>query len=612
MSERYEGLFSLGENLYSKESPVLICAGRLLKDHQTGKKLAQIKYKNICAKQIASLTVRLSLADAAGRPVGEVVTHTYSDLSVDRDKEFGSKAPIYLNDPEVCGFDVSVTEVIFGDRSVWTAPDRAEYRPLIGQKKLPEALEEEELVKQYQIRFGKKCAFYPAADRDLWRCACGALNRENEPVCHSCDAKQAELFTLDMESLKKDRDERLEAERQQREADKLEQERMAIAAAKKRKRYIVIASSVFAVFVAFLIVLTTVIIPNHNLKKARALIASGDYGAAQELLDKQNNNEEVLSCKYDLAMALIDAEEYDIAYSILERIGKHEAVSLNRIDRAIALIDSSEYSEGYHGLENSYMAHSLLRSIHDNDADKELIYNRANALINEENYAVAYVLLDDLDYKDSSEIQSTIKHEYQMACLKKAEIGACVNYGMYMQSEHSSDMEDIEWIVLEKKKDKALIISKKALDCMDYNDDEVDVTWETCSLRKWLNEIFINTAFSSEEQEAILSVKVPADKNPKYDTDPGNNTTDKLFLLSITEVNKYFSSDNARRCYPTDYTSAQSLNIPLNGCDWWLRSPGWGANSAACVEYDGRVDSTFVYSRFGGTCVRPAMWISLD
>ena len=62
------------------------------------------------------------------------------------------------------------------------------------------------------------------------------------------------------------------------------------------------------------------------------------------------------------------------------------------------------------------------------------------------------------------------------------------------------------------------------------------VTWETCSLRKWLNDEFVNEAFSKKEQKYIPTVTVPAHKNPKYDTDPGKATKDKVFLLSAVEV----------------------------------------------------------------------------
>ena len=107
---------------------------------------------------------------------------------------------------------------------------------------------------------------------------------------------------------------------------------------------------------------------------------------------------------------------------------------------------------------------------------------------------------------------------------------------------------------------------------------------------------------------------VSADKNPKYSTNPGNATTDKVFLLSITEVEKYFSSDSARQCEPTEYAIANGayVNSDNGNCWWWLRSPGDDRYFAALVLSDGLVyySGNSVHDDLG--CVRPALWINLD
>ena len=146
-----------------------------------------------------------------------------------------------------------------------------------------------------------------------------------------------------------------------------------------------------------------------------------------------------------------------------------------------------------------------------------------------------------------------------------------------------------------------------------YNASYTTVTWETSTLRKWLNNDFLNSAFSANEKAMIPTVTVSADKNPDYSTNPGNATQDKVFLLSITEVNKYFNFNSARRCEPTDYAVANGAWKNDSGnCYWWLRSPGYNQDCAALVIYDGRVSE-------GGTCVdvdnrsvRPALWIDLS
>ena len=116
----------------------------------------------------------------------------------------------------------------------------------------------------------------------------------------------------------------------------------------------------------------------------------------------------------------------------------------------------------------------------------------------------------------------------------------------------------------------------------------------------------------------ISTTKVTAEKNPEYDTSPGNDTNDKVFLLSITEVNKYFnfSNDVARKCAPTDYAIANGAftvdKYKTGGRAtgwWWLRSPGDNRYCAADVDYAGSVDYGGDDARCSGHVVRPALWV---
>ncbi|MBP3937852.1 MAG: zinc-ribbon domain-containing protein [Clostridia bacterium] len=196
-------------------------------------------------------------------------------------------------------------------------------------------------------------------------------------------------------------------------------------------------------------------------------------------------------------------------------------------------------------------------------------------------------------------------------------VGDYVKFGKYEQDNNTSNgAEDIEWLVLDVKDGKALVISKYALDAKPYNEEYVDVTWETCTLRKWLNNDFINTAFTNAEKAKIPTVTVTAEKNQYYGTDPGNVTKDKVFLLSANEATKYFSSDTARECEPTDFAVANSVSTDNdNGydcCWWWLRSPGYDQSGAAGVTSSGGVfDATGNDVNFYESGVRPAMWINI-
>ena len=101
------------------------------------------------------------------------------------------------------------------------------------------------------------------------------------------------------------------------------------------------------------------------------------------------------------------------------------------------------------------------------------------------------------------------------------------------------------------------------------------------------------------------------DKKNISSTQPGNDTTDKVFLLSIEEANKYFSSDRARQCRRTAYCVAQGATSNYDNCWWWLRSTGDTSDDTALVRTDGSVNyrGSFVSNKL--IAVRPALWIDL-
>lgn len=206
--------------------------------------------------------------------------------------------------------------------------------------------------------------------------------------------------------------------------------------------------------------------------------------------------------------------------------------------------------------------------------------------------------------------------ENAYATLGLVEIGSYITFGGYEQNNVDSDgKEDIEWLVLDIKDGKALLTTKYILDCKAFNDCHSDnnyyVTWETSTLRHWLNNEFFDTAFSENEKNYIPTVTVLADENPDY-TDgnvfQGSDTEDKVFLLSVNEANNYFSSDEKRKCEPTEY--AEHNGVSRDECWCWLRTVGKTQDSVAEVE-DGYV---FSYGRNAcySYAVRPAMWISLE
>ena len=462
------------------------------------------------------------------------------------------------------------------------------------------------------------------------------------------------------------------------EACRLEREHKAEESrivTKKRKKTIAIVTPIIVACIAFVIVLFTVIIPKQKLNKAMGLLDSGNYDAAYALFEEIGNNDAIASSKYDRAVALIDSGNYEAAYELLEEIGNSEAIASSKYDRAVTLIDSGNYESAYELLEeignieaitsnkheravalidsgdydaayalleeignsdaivsNKYdraitmldagdyeSAYTLLEDIGNSNAIASSKYERAITLVDSGDYESAYLLLDGLNYKDSASKLESIKPQYKRILLSRAKVGDYVAFGSYEQDNTlSNGKEEIEWLVLVKNDNKALLVSRYALDCQRYDTSITNVTWKTCSLRKWLNGTFINNAFSSDEQAMIQSTTITADKNPE------SNTTDKVFLLSRKEAVEYFSSTEVRKCVPTHYAIAQgayeSSRYSAGGkatCWWWLRSSGDrlsddNSDIASIVNDDGGVYGLWnkLYNESGA--VRPALWIKID
>ena len=183
-------------------------------------------------------------------------------------------------------------------------------------------------------------------------------------------------------------------------------------------------------------------------------------------------------------------------------------------------------------------------------------------------------------------------------------------FGSYPQGANG-EVQPLVWRVLAVEDGKALVISEKLLDYVQYNESHTDVKWETCTLRNWMNNDFISKAFSSSQQAQIATVTNQNPNNPEYGTKGGNATQDKIFALSIDEAEKYFSSDSDRKAYTTDYVHKKGYDQKDRSEWWWLRSPGSFSNYAAHVRSSGFIDQFGLYVHIDKVAVRPAFWLNL-
>lgn len=361
---------------------------------------------------------------------------------------------------------------------------------------------------------------------------------------------------------------------------------------KKSKKIVAVILPILAVIIIAVVIFTTVIQPQNEYNAAVALMEEGRYEeaiTAFEAMDGYKDSaEQIVNCQN----AILEPQ-YQSAVALMEE-GKYEEA-----------ITAFKAMEGYKD--------SVERIVNCKNGILDQEYQSAITLMEEEKYEESIAAFEAMNgYKDSNKKIVEIK----TIIISNANIGDIIYFGNY----HGEN----EWLVLDKEETHIFVISIEALDCKRYDDDcrpytDDIITWEKCSLRKWLNNEFINEAFSAEEQNMIITTKVSTPDylgytpmGQEYEIDGGNDTEDKVFLLSVDEVKKYFPSDEERECEPSIYAKKQGADVYDNGnCKWWLRSIGMYEYLAAYINYD-----SYIYD-FGGEThnhygVRPAMWIDLS
>lgn len=227
---------------------------------------------------------------------------------------------------------------------------------------------------------------------------------------------------------------------------------------------------------------------------------------------------------------------------------------------------------------------------------------------------------------------------------EKFEVGKYVEFGTYPQTFDGTDQTPIEWLVLDRDGDKALLLSRYGLDAHIYDDDWIvrGATWEKSDIREWLNEDFLNRAFTADEQKGILLSDIDNSESQccdAYNVSGGNNTQDMVFLLSYGDIVRYFGLVHSNRPitdlfytqeeFKTDESIVRSLLVPTDYARsqnvyeedkylspdhqtttaWWLRSPGYRETEAMIVFPNRSPDCFNINAR--DICVRPALWVDI-
>lgn len=282
--------------------------------------------------------------------------------------------------------------------------------------------------------------------------------------------------------------------------------------------------------------------------------------------------------------------------------------------------DNDEYSKNYNDKEDLYY---------------QYILNKKDAYVNDEWNANKEDLLKQIeycktltDYNDGEVIEET-DH---------------ILFGTYEMDGVENGKEEIKWTILDKDEEngRALLVSKYIIDAKYYNEEGGDVTWETSSIRKWLNKDFFNDAFNDIEKDLIEETVVHTNdeseiiSDTKYTTRGGNDTKDKIFLLSTDEIKKYMWHN--KNFVLTTITENVNKNVDANrylykNSDRWIekyddrvyyssymtRSPGYFQNSIKTVNPHFESEELLFNSNYVGSMiqdlsfdldgVRPAMWV---
>lgn len=216
---------------------------------------------------------------------------------------------------------------------------------------------------------------------------------------------------------------------------------------------------------------------------------------------------------------------------------------------------------------------------------------------------VSPFLRDFFDYRVFPSLniygQSELKKKRTVYDLNKAKVNQCVLFGSYPVESEEGTRQPIVWRVLKKEENSVLLASLSVIEKLPMNAVREKTTWEQCGMRRWLNELFYNFAFSDEEKSKILKTKLINSKNPEYGTPSGNDTEDYVFLFSIDEVKAL--SDNAlvNSRESTDYACT------YHRFSWYRTNGKYRTYFATVIDNAGEGCDEY-------RGVRPVIWVKIE
>lgn len=326
--------------------------------------------------------------------------------------------------------------------------------------------------------------------------------------------------------------------------------------------------------------------------------------------------------RYNQSLEFIESKKYVEAISVLEKIKNYknskDLLEETRYAYAMQLFDNKEFAkakEEFSKLDYKDSKNYITLCV---EQINEGNYQKALLLIKENKIIDGYNLLNELSevgYKDSKTLLENLKVSYDRALfnekLKTLDFGSVVTFGSYEQDDNlENGTEPVEWIIIDRNENASMLISSNIIEIQKFEDDYGDTTWETSSLRKWLNGTFYNNAFSNYEKQCIAETLVIPDEK-EYSTSPsqGNETVDKVYLLSETEYQRYRLINGVENTISTKHAIALNGRTQPDG--WWLRSTSddntWGINFVY-IETNNVSDTWRTFT----SGIRPVVWIKFE
>ncbi len=418
MADRFERLFELPNNLYSTGSPVIVTAGALLKDTQTGSVIVQLKYQSVSSVLIKALRVDIVAYDIAGGEIQGKNNFQYLDLAVQNGQTFGSNKAIVMPDVTTRSFAIGSLSVVLSDGTTQNSPLPLSELPqgITLQQKLGNS----ELIKQYLLATNQYAQQIPCESMGLWNCACGEWNSHH--ACTKCNlSKDVAFEAYNIDNLSQAMNSRLKAEER---AKKEQSERNAALAQQRKIRskriilgiiaisLIVALASVFAFWIY-----PNVIKPSMIYNDAQQLLVDGKYDDAatafRSLGDYKDAEDMEKEAIFQKGCMRLDAQDFDEAIRIFQSLDNYSNAAEKEThayyQKAMFLKDTGDVEGAISILTN------LTGYLDSDSVCMQLQYDVATEYLANGQYDAAKSIFESIiPYKDSTNLVKEC--DYQKGC----------------------------------------------------------------------------------------------------------------------------------------------------------------------------------------------------